>query len=76
MARNKKIQWQLILFVSFGIQILLVVCHVLFVTYYSMLIDTGHSQEFYNQFAQNTGTAFVFFFAPLPIFFNEQMDGD
>ncbi len=68
MTQSIKIYWHLIFLISFGTLILLVLCHVLFVAFYSMLMDVGHNQEYYNEFAQNTGAPFVFFFAPLPIF--------
>lgn len=68
MAQNPKIRWHLIFLVAFGSLVLLVLAHVLFVAYYSHLMDTGHDQAYYQQFAANTGAPFVFFFAPLPIF--------
>lgn len=66
---SSKIHWHLILLVAFGTLVLLVLSHVLFVAYYSYLMDpVMHDQEHYRQFAQHTGAPFVFFFAPLPIF--------
>ena len=68
MAQSTKIYWYLVFLISFGSLVLLVLCHVLFVAFYSMLMDVGHNQDYYSEFAQNTGAPFVFFFAPLPIF--------
>lgn len=69
MTQSTKIRWHLIFLVSFGSLVLLVLAHVLFVAYYSHLMDpVVHDQEHYRQFAQYTGAPFVFFFAPLPIF--------
>jgi hypothetical protein len=47
---------------------MLVLADVLFVAYYSYLMDPVHDEAYYRQFAQNTGAPFVFFFGPLPIF--------
>ncbi len=47
---------------------MLVLGDVLFVAYYSHLMDPMHDQAYYSDFAQKTGAPFVFFFAPLPIF--------
>ena len=68
MTQRTKIYWHLVFLIAFGSLVLFVLCHVLFVAFYSMLMDVGHDEAFYNEFAQNTGAPFVFFFAPLPIF--------
>lgn len=68
MTQSTKIQWHRVFLVAFGMLVLLVLAHVLFVAYYSHLMDPAHDQAYYSEFAQNTGAPFVFFFAPLPIF--------
>lgn len=68
MAQSTKIHWHLVFLAAFGTLVLLVLADVLFVAYYSHLMDPAHDQEYYRRFAQNTGAPFVFFFAPLPIF--------
>ena len=68
MAQSTKIHWSLVFMVAFGILVLLVLAFVLFVAFYSHLMDPGHDQAYYSAFAQKTGVPFVFFFAPLPIF--------
>ena len=68
MAQPSKIRWHWVFLVSFGTLVLLVLAHVLFVAYYSHLMNPAHDQAYYSQFAQHTGAPFVFFFAPLPIF--------
>ncbi len=68
MQQTSKLQWHLVLLVTFGTLVVLVLAHVLFVAFYAHLMNTGHDQAFYSEFAQHTGTPFVFFFAPVPIF--------
>ena len=68
MAQATKIHWHLIFLAAFGMLVVLVLSHVLFVAYYSYLMDPTHEEAYYRQFAQHTGAPFVFFFAPLPIF--------
>lgn len=68
MAQSSKIHWHYVFLVSFGTLVLLVLCHVLFVAFYSHLMNPAHDQAYYSQFAQHTGAPFVFFFAPLPVF--------
>lgn len=68
MAQSTKIHWSLVFMVAFGILVLLVLAFVLFVAFYSHLMDPAHDQAYYSAFAQKTGVPFVFFFAPLPIF--------
>ena len=68
MSQNGKILWQWVFLVAFGTLVLLVLAHVLFVAFYAHLMDPGHDQAYYSQFAQRTGAPFVFFFAPLPTF--------
>lgn len=68
MAPSTKIHWHLVFMAAFGILVLLVLAFVLFVAFYSHLMDPAHDQAYYSEFAQKTGVPFVFFFAPLPIF--------
>lgn len=68
MAASTKIHWPLVFMVAFGILVLLVLAFVLFVAFYSHLMDPAQDQAYYSAFAQKTGVPFVFFFAPLPIF--------
>ena len=68
MQQKSKLQWHLVFLVAFGTLVVLVLAHVLFVAFYAHLMNPEHEQAFYSDFAQHTGTPFVFFFAPLPIF--------
>ena len=68
MSQGVKVHWHLVFLAAFGILVMLVLADVLFVAYYSYLLDPVHDEAYYRQFAQNTGAPFVFFFGPLPIF--------
>lgn len=68
MVQPTKIHWHWVFMAAFGILVMLVLAHVLFVAFYAHLMDPGHDQNYYSAFAQKTGVPFVFFFAPLPIF--------
>ncbi len=68
MSQSTKVHRHLVFLAAFGILVMLVLAHVLFVAYYSYLMDSVHDEAYYRQFAQNTGAPFVFFFGPLPIF--------
>ena len=53
--------------IGFGSTVLFVLCHVLFVAYYSYLMNPGQEVAHYGEFAQFTGPPFVAFFGPLPL---------
>ncbi len=47
MAQPSKIRWHWVFLVSFGTLVLLVLAHVLFVAYYSHLMNPAHDQAYY-----------------------------
>lgn len=64
----KHIRWSLVMIAGLGTMVLLMLADVVFVTHYALLGNPGQEQAFYNQFAEDTAAAFVFCFAPLPLY--------
>jgi hypothetical protein len=63
-----KIKWALVLVAGLGTMVFLLLADVIFVTYYALLANPGQEQAYYNQFALDTAGAFIFCFAPFPVY--------
>ena len=62
------IRWPLVIVAGLGMMVFLLLADVVFVTYYAQLSNPGQEQAFYNQFAVDTAGAFIFCFAPFPVY--------
>lgn len=68
MSLFREIKWPLFLVAGLGTQVFLLLADVIFVTYYGQLTVPGQDQAFYDKFALDTAPAFVFTFAPFPLY--------
>lgn len=68
MSTPNEIKWPLLLVTGLGTLVFLLLADVVFVTFYGQLVNPGQEQAFYDKFALDTASAFVFCFAPFPLY--------